>query len=149
MHTNDKIMCRFTNRLADKCKISLDPTSSRWGFISILLTVSLFFVALFPAVFAVHLSYTGGNLMPLTWALVLSIIFGAIGIGLLVFVVGLAKYQKDNPKDMTSNDVRAIRGDTKNILRVVRDDAKNMKTVPKKLDKIIGLLERKSDVSGK
>jgi len=85
--------------------------------------------------------------MPLTWALVLSIIFGAIGIGLLIFVVGLAKYQKDNPKDMTSNDVRAIRGDTKNILRVVRDDAKNMSTVPKKLDKIIGLLERRNNVN--
>ena len=41
-NVNNKAMSQFTKFMHDKCKISLDPTSSRWGFLSVLLTVSLF-----------------------------------------------------------------------------------------------------------
>lgn len=122
MDANNKVMECFEKWLLYKCKISLSPTASRWGFIGILTSGALFFLSLFASMLAIHLSSNWGNLKPLTWKFWVAIGLLIIGLSVLIFAIGLAKYLIVRHKDTTTKDIKYIKKNTKKIIASLKKD---------------------------
>ena len=130
---SDKCMGKFDRWMFATFHVSLAPTQSRWGFIALLFTVSLFFVSLFPSVLAIHLSDTGGDLMPLSWTFWLAIALGIFGLLVLIFAICLSHYLLGNPKDTFTEDINQIKTHTDTLpkmgasLEEISDSLKGIK----------------------
>jgi len=94
--------------------ISENPSASRWGIFSFLVSVSLFFLALSPSFFAIYLTFAGGTIVVPHWVMyssfVLFIVFGVFGLFIGVFAVAKAAQWLQNPpaEDQTLSIVRKL-----------------------------------------
>ena len=105
LRTNDKLMGNIYQWIAEKLHISLLPSQGRWGAVSLLSSVSLFFLALFTALYAMYLSNMGGKAMPFIMWIVL-----AIGVAVLLFAGLLSIYLLRTPRNEEfSQDVSDIK----------------------------------------
>jgi len=92
--------------MRDWIKRATTPSGSRWGISSFPVTTALFWLALSPALYAIYLSFAGGDLVPpVNWlpsvALVGSIVAVVFGIVISLFAIGLSIWWLGHP---TSGD---------------------------------------------
>lgn len=108
LNRNDIYMEKITKWLAEKFNLGLLPTQSRWGIVSILSSLALFFIALFPAIFAIHQASMEGNMKEAL--LILAGIFAALGFLLAIFTLALSTYflrhQKEDVLIQSVNEVK-------------------------------------------
>jgi hypothetical protein len=123
----------FDNKLG--CKTS---TSARWGVYTIIFTASFSFLAFATAFYAVYYAGrpAGGTVVFTSGWFIASIVFGVIGIGLLILTVcyGVHLYRSSTLEDRTNRNIVALREEnrsgfstlaqlvdnTNQILRLVR-----------------------------
>ena len=97
LNRNDICMGKITQWLAAKFGLSLLPTQSRWGIVSILSSLALFFIALFPAVLAIYLSSQEGKMKEAL--LIIAIVVAGIAFLIIFFTASLSTHFLRNQKE--------------------------------------------------
>jgi membrane protein implicated in regulation of membrane protease activity len=106
--------------------ISENPSSSRWGIFSFLVSISLFLLALSPSFYSIYLSILGGAVMLPNWVMYLSfVLFALTGIvGIIVAILAVVKalqWLNDPRRDETLHTIQKIEkgvGDVKKKLGI-------------------------------
>jgi len=145
---NDYCMEKVTDFLATRLNIGLLPTQSRWGLVAVLSSFALFFIALFPAIFAIYLSSQEGTMKDAL--LIVAIVVACIGFLISFFTASLSTYFLRHQKtDVFIQTMDNMKSEIKIETTQIHSDLKVLNELPlirQTLDKIAkALTESRKD----